>query len=242
MQYPISIPAPREGSISALKITNISIRNFNPCSPRGEHLPNSAKQNYFILISIHAPREGSIAGKPAGPHIKRRFQSMLPARGASLPTFSHTVRTKISIHAPREGSILQRAWQKRPLQIYFNPCSPRGEHHYGRLDVDLYDLFQSMLPARGASLNFVYGLIQMQHFNPCSPRGEHRCHAAWTVRFGSFQSMLPARGASTQKQKKSNYGQFQSMLPARGASFFTFSYIFSSKHFNPCSPRGEHLI
>ena len=79
---------------------------FNPRSPRGE-------RRYICMAYLHS----------------WRFQSTLPARGATQwITDNHPPRAIISIHAPREGS--DRLFSTGvPLQLHFNPRSPRGERH-----------------------------------------------------------------------------------------------------------------
>ena len=55
----ISIHAPREGSDRLVIIINHPLLHFNPRSPRGERLSNTALRPTRPEISIHAPREGS---------------------------------------------------------------------------------------------------------------------------------------------------------------------------------------
>ena len=78
---------------------------------------------------------------------------------------------------------------------HFNPRSPHGER---RLIVAIpsgHFLFQSTLPARGATA---------QH--PDTPAE------------GTFQSTLPARGATAEGTNEAAEWRFQSTLPARGAT------------------------
>ena len=121
-------------------------RNFNPRSPHGERL----RQGVFDfppVISIHAPRTGSD-----------------PPR-AELPAQVH-----ISIHAPRTGSDHLRADMDEHVRN-FNPRSPHGERQVltGYIPCDI--IFQSTLPARGATI--LIGLLSSAwYFNPRSPHGE----------------------------------------------------------------------
>ena len=101
------------------------------------------------------------------------FQSTLPARGATNGEYAVGGKLMISIHAPRTGSdMLSFSVAASPKQIsihaprtgsdgsgyvhfsafsYFNPRSPHGERR-GRLrEGKMVDLFQSTLPARGAT-------------------------------------------------------------------------------------------
>ena len=55
----ISIHAPRTGSDSIHPCTSFRRAYFNPRSPHGERLYDTASYRYFMEISIHAPRTGS---------------------------------------------------------------------------------------------------------------------------------------------------------------------------------------
>ena len=79
----------------------------------------------------------------------------------------------ISIHAPRTGS------DKRIDAAFF--C---------------VTVFQSTLPARGATSSTMEKSATEKYFNPRSPHGErHDLHAVLSGR-KRFQSTLPARGAT----------------------------------------------
>ena len=123
----------------------------------------------------------------------------------------------------------------------FNPRSPRGERRVTLALLSAPRIFQSTLPARGAtplkgcpptSLGIsihapregsddgyleVFGVAG--DFNPRSPRGERRFQAVHGLAVHGFQSTLPARGA-TIDTAFCRYGGF---------------------NFNPRSPRGERL-
>ena len=148
--------------------------DFNPRSPHGErravflsvrlpshisiHAPRTgsdgmiAMQSYPMQISIHAPRTGSDPKRSDTQFEAFVFQSTLPARGATLqgcdlrwcsyfnPRSPHGERpalyvngrkmSDISIHAPRTGS--DEAAQITGMKVF---------------------IFQSTLPARGATKN-----------------------------------------------------------------------------------------
>ena len=78
-------------------------------------------------ISIHAPRTGS-----DGSTINRQTPEV------------------ISIHAPRTGSDRGRAWLVARAKN-FNPRSPHGERLRSAFMVVSLVIFQSTLPARGAT-------------------------------------------------------------------------------------------
>ena len=145
------------------------------------------------------------------------FQSTLPARGATFgschrliafshfnprsphgerpaPCFAVFLCLDISIHAPRTGS--------DPSISVLIAARP---------------LFQSTLPARGATQRFASSCVSCANFNPRSPHGERPPTCVRNLWRSTFQSTLPARGATP---TGANTG-------------------FLSRYFNPRSPHGE---
>ena len=124
---------------------------------------------------------------------------------------------------------------------HFNPRSPHGERPQTVFFPTCGKLFQSTLPARGAT---------------DSGKRNKVCHK-------SFQSTLPARGATSPchfyasienisihaPRTGSDEGgrfrracpQFQSTLPARGATDVVVPLYVATANFNPRSPHGERL-
>ena len=122
-------------------------------------------------------------------------------------------------------------------------------------------LFQSTLPARGATPLFFQHLHRHRDFNPRSPHGERPNYVLTLVEACAFQSTLPARGATLLEGNPGKQKLFQSTLPARGATLAadvegfanlisihaprTGSDVFAdahgriTAHFNPRSPHGE---
>ena len=125
---------------------------------------------------------------------------------------------RISIHAPRTGSDGCSAGIRRNPGN-FNPRSPHGERPERRRPRPTRTLFQSTLPARGATRRPDSRTPGKADFNPRSPHGERRGRDNSRRGRHAFQSTLPARGATTAQHPDS---------PARG-------------HFNPRSPHGERL-
>ena len=122
------------------------------------------------------------------------FQSTLPARGATHGQGDAAGKRKISIHAPRTGSD-KRCIRRAPLSCdfnprsphgerpaveqrtdlgagYFNPRSPHGERHKSPGKCYTTSVFQSTLPARGATLDERSTDCTPENFNPRSPHGE----------------------------------------------------------------------
>ena len=101
----------------------------------------------------------------------------------------------------------------------FNPRSPHGERQKRNDLVARGLIFQSTLPARGATVVEPIAPYVPSDFNPRSPHGERRLTIKRTKKSFKFQSTLPARGAtSLANLKKGKRFGFQSTLPARGAT------------------------
>ena len=103
-----------------------------------------------ILISIHAPCTGSDQISSSGRGAPKPFQSTLPARGATKFEAHYHVTSVISIHAPCTGSDPTDA-NTGFLSRYFNPRSLHGERLGNGVELENDAIFQSTLPARGAT-------------------------------------------------------------------------------------------
>ena len=103
-----------------------------------------------LRISIHAPRTGSDAAFGFLLRFVCQFQSTLPARGATRKRSTISLTSIISIHAPRTGSDHRRAGS-RHAEMDFNPRSPHGERPKISSALKGKYIFQSTLPARGAT-------------------------------------------------------------------------------------------
>ncbi len=234
-RFQSTLPA-RRATVSADEIQKAG--HFNPRSPHGERLANTANTLSARAFQSTLPRTGS--DFRACLRCKRhQFQSTLPARGATAHRRSFGGDEVISIHAPRAGSDLFRGL-RLPRFRDFNPRSPHGERPIIIIDISEDAPFQSTLPARGATL--VASCAGNPHidFNPRSPHGERRRCASWrcpcryfnprsphgerpppaspSTRTASFQSTLPARGATHRYVMVSQWVEFQSTLPARRAT------------------------
>ncbi len=147
-----------------------------------------------VRISIHAPRTGSDTFCPTSRQRHSAFQSTLPARGATMSMSITIYPPSISIHAPRTGSDDERGGIAG--EVDFNPRSPHGERHTFRCWLLRLGIFQSTLPARGATrVNRVIraGYVISIH----APRTGSDVLPQMVDNIGSiFQSTLPARGAT----------------------------------------------
>ena len=167
---------------------------FNPRSPRGERL-----NPFFHSIN------------------QLLFQSTLPAGGATMSKMEGAISAHISIHAPRGGSDCG-VGQVCAARKNFNPRSPRGERPIGCFALSTMPIFQSTLPAGGATTACPSPAWPHRYFNPRSPRGERPL---------SLSTCLIL------------FQVFQSTLPAGGATLCPTPIEVSSSYFNPRSPRGE---
>ena len=167
-----------------------------------------------LIISIHAPREGS-----------------------DLELGGQYGCVRISIHAPREGSDRSPGrWAGQSRD--FNPRSPRGERLMSFTTPGIPAIFQSTLPARGATIQQFQSFMQ-QIFQSTLPARGATTRADINEGFALFQSTLPARGATRLELLGLLHRLFQSTLPARGATWSPNSSAISICDFNPRSPRGE---
>ena len=194
----------------------------------------------LCAISIHAPREGSDVQYCPPTNQAGGFQSTLPARGATGINTSQIITSKnfnprsprgerlrpfpcvgcaddFNPRSPRGERLVEIARGTRYVRD-FNPRSPRGERPSGYDRNGKFVIFQSTLPARGATgkLRFFFNhLIISIHapregsdavnddvikprddFNPRSPRGERQGRDLTAGNTAGFQSTLPARGAT----------------------------------------------
>ena len=257
----ISIHAPRTGSdFSSSRIVLIS-SNFNPRSPHGERpaTPNAIVS--MVTFQSTLPARGATQSSTFITHLSA-FQSTLPARGATR--FSMLADTTFKHFNPRSPhGERQNSSGSYTAGLHFNPRSPHGER------LQSFDrrcgrgLFQSTLPARGATLAYLvapFAAIKFQStlpargatlFSPATPRwqaisihaprtGSDACLHLRRRVADLFQSTLPARGATSSRICLDiHIPRFQSTLPARGATRCAKLCLCNQHHFNPRSPHGE---
>ena len=145
----------------------------------------------------------------------------------------------------------------------FNPRSPHGERRNMAVRAYPEKIFQSTLPARGAtgtgapnSRSFLFqstlparGATQSAtrregaevYFNPRSPHGERRYRDATRANERRFQSTLPARGATQQSQQNRQRPAISIHAPRTGSDAEKSGIVMPQGHFNPRSPHGERL-
>ncbi len=126
----ISIHAPHAGSDPGSVALLFRRRYFNPRSPRGERpIPRGITTGAWPNFNPRSPR-GERHSRPLPYASSNQFQSTLPTRGATPRTHSRWDSAAISIHAPHAGSDTVGRY-RTPVQINFNPRSPRGERRDG---------------------------------------------------------------------------------------------------------------
>ena len=100
-------------------------------------------------------------------------------------------------------------------------------------------IFQSTLPARGATKQTQKTRLTCFYFNPHSPRGERRECVALEIANCLFQSTLPARGATDGLDNAPCRCKISIHTPREGSDPTTVGRKFRCSNFNPHSPRGE---
>ena len=179
---------------------------------------HAEQQQRLQRISIRAPREGSDDSEADQILCEDDFNPRSP-RG-ERPAASTDLQQHQSFNPrsprgerPRAPPLTQQAVTN------FNPRSPRGERQDLRATRANAYLFQSTLPARGATILRPSCHLLTGYFNPRSPRGE-RPWLLGSLPFGQEISIhAPREGSDVSTAWNTlQYRVFQSTLPARGAT------------------------
>ena len=109
----------------------------------------------------------------------------------------------------------------RILSRHFNPRSPQGERHLNLVLLLLHLLFQSTLPAGGATRRLAPSAVFL-HFNPRSPQGERHIYSGPYAVWRNFNPRSPQGERRQFIIPHADNGGFQSTLPAGGATFLLF--------------------
>ena len=147
----ISIHTPHIGSDIVRHMIYAYLTNFNPRSTHRERRCLPLHHSHCPLISIHAPRRGSDYRYGYQGDSQYDFNPRSPH--GERHGFVHfcSCSISISIHAPRMGSDVIRTRQARRKAI-----------------------FQSTLPAWGATWISLHRSPASFNFNPRSPHGERQ--------------------------------------------------------------------
>ncbi len=100
-------------------------------------------------------------------------------------------------------------------------------------------IFQSTLPARGATRLVLSAKAPRRHFNPRSPHGERPPAASRRTASARFQSTLPARGATCCRFCTPSIPRISIHAPRTGSDSTSLICQIPSPDFNPRSPHGE---
>ena len=261
------------------------VSHFNPRSPHGERRTGTTSTKHTASIfQSTLPARGATSDRWQMYHNCQAFQSTLPARGATPPKHGSTRIPGISIHAPRTGS--DRDWKRgaeNPERISihaprtgsdderggiagevdFNPRSPHGERHTFRCWLLRLGIFQSTLPARGATRAAQHqqkcNLISIHaprtgsdcsgksahlpccDFNPRSPHGERRTRFICSLPTQTISIHAPRTGSDQSQQPVELRLSYFNPRSPHGERPTRCDTLTSASYFNPRSPHGERL-
>ena len=228
---------PARGATVRARYVWRSCADFNPRSPHGERLTSRCKMAGRCEFQSTLPARGATqrvnAIKPGNLH-----RTDEPRTGSDGRFRRELQAMSISIHAPRTGSDPQIA-AKFHRKLYFNPRSPHGERLPPSFAWNPNNLFQSTLPARGATLLHNASQRGNLHFNPRSPHGERPSRRTSTRKQFLFQSTLPARGATKEATAVYINEEISIHAPRTGSDAKLSLLATFLPDFNPRSPHGE---
>ena len=237
MHSTISIYAPRTGSDSLTSASRHEYRDFNLRSPHGE------RHNGTTLHHPHQRFQSTLPARGATFGVVRvtspvSISIYAPRTGSDNHNSRSSYSCHISIYAPRTGS--DGGHQLREyMETDFNLRSPHGERPFffasslGNIDFNLRSphgerqglvtvngvqlVFQSTLPARGATWTSPVGAMESRYFNLRSPHGERLRHPPDLGGGGGFQSTLPARGATAADAGRDGHPHISIYAPRTGS-------------------------
>ena len=148
----------------------------------------------------------------------------------------------ISIHAPRTGSDRGTVYSVSP-SCDFNPRSPHGERPALYRLLRDNKIFQSTLPARGATRPRPdYRLWREADFNPRSPHGERPCKESATAESIRISIHAPRTGSDASVRRKNSAQQNFNPRSPHGERLRAFPSVLHPDNFNPRSPHGERPL
>ena len=142
--------------------------NFNPRTPVGCDVAISFT-NLRLRISIHAPQWGA-TGQFFLFQLFKRFQSTHPSGVRHGVCTNGSKREPISIHAPQWGATI---WDCDTPEFgyHFNPRTPVGCDHAGRIHRHRMNRFQSTHPSGVRRSSGSRRRVRQMNFNPRTPVG-----------------------------------------------------------------------
>ena len=166
----------------------------------------------------------------------------------------------ISIHAPRTGSDAQlrvlhapvgdfnprSPHGERPVRVggnsqtcYFNPRSPHGERQNAVFITNDATVFQSTLPARGATRCNHYAGNVRKYFNPRSPHGERPCRGYKARHEQTISIHAPRTGSDVVATNCNQVAMHFNPRSPHGERPAQRTWTSAWRDFNPRSPHGE---
>ena len=169
------------------------------------------------------------------------FQSTLPARGATSSICYLHQLPLISIHAPRTGSDMWRRARMSSLRD-FNPRSPHGERLNAVSPEGNLILFQSTLPARGATGRSKMTTLT-RDISIHAPRTGSDVDFSGLMEKSILISIHAPRTGSDNKirQEMQQFQQISIHAPRTGSDALAMWCVLNHGNFNPRSPHGERL-
>ena len=168
----VSIRAPRAGSDHRSLAPVRRRRRFNPRSPRGERRPSPVGLRTGYGFNPRSPRgERPWCPAPLRP-ARPGFNPRSPRGERPGKRGCHAVNAGFNPRSPRGERRSRPA--SSTVRRCFNPRSPRGERPDKAFVLKTLEMFQSALPARGATSAGTPRYASRYGFNPRSPRGERR--------------------------------------------------------------------
>ena len=223
------IPAPRGGVFQStlpaggateqIYLYLLQTKDFNPRSPQGE-------RRVRTCVNGRDPR-GDF--NPRSPQGERLFSAL---RLVHCPNFN-----------PRSPQG-ERRFARRHIRyknLHFNPRSPQGERLRNFSSYVIIIVFQSTLPAGGATCRIVIDLIVPVCISIHAPRrGSDRTARAAKCASCKISIHAPRRGERPSFRTRGLDADCISIhAPRRGSDLHRLQCACNRLHFNPRSPQGE---
>ena len=187
------------------------------------------------------PARGATALERAEPATACNFNPRSPHGERRIPTEEMADPDGISIHAPRTGSDRERRRKNRQHDISIH--APRTGSDAGAEMKYQRDVFQSTLPARGATRVVCRECAVLRGISIHAPRtGSDASARRAPGNSCAFQSTLPARGATGQMLRQWRRIVISIHAPRTGSDLPLATTKPIRRNFNPRSPHGERRM
>ena len=233
--------------------------DFNPRSPHGERLAPTEMITQRGVFQSTLPARGATRHRRL-PQRVLDISIHAPRTGSDLLRRRPMVIHPISIHAPRTGSDAQlrvlhapvgdfnprSPHGERPVRVggnsqtcYFNPRSPHGERQNAVFITNDATVFQSTLPARGATRCNHYAGNVRKYFNPRSPHGERPCRGYKARHEQTISIHAPRTGSDVVATNCNQVAMHFNPRSPHGERPAQRTWTSAWRDFNPRSPHGE---